>query len=56
MNNNVFIDIARILIVDCVDTENKNCVVLGELIEVSDEDLCHDRELDMSSNNIVHIP
>lgn len=55
MNDGIFIDIARILIIDCVDPERKHCVVLGELLEVSDEDLCHDRELGISSNNIVHI-
>lgn len=54
MNDGIIIDIKRILIVDCINTEEKKCVLLGELLEIKDEDICHDRELNISSNSIVH--
>lgn len=47
MNNDVFLNITRILIVECVNTEEKNCIILGELLQVNDEDVCRDRELNM---------
>lgn len=55
LRNGRFLSISRFVMVELMESGERKCIVIGDEFDLINDTLCQDRELNISSDSLVHV-